>query len=405
MKKLFSFILILTVLMVLVVGCGQKAQQDQQKTAEKVPGLTDTTITAGAIGDITGPTASTQAAYFQGVKDYIQFTNENGGVNGRKIELKIQDDQFKVDKTLAGFRKLIEEGTFAIVGQGGSGQFAAIDPEIKEHKIPVFGPLQTTKLQTDNPYTYNICLSYDAQGKIFVKRIVDIHKGGKPKIAFFTVELASSIELGNVLRAAAKAADVTIVQEEKFPTNAPELTAQITKLKQSGADYVVFFGTTSNYITYLRDAYRLGASGIPVIANFTGVNPVINETAGKEASKNFTGMQSFNPYYGDGPGLEELRKFAEKNKTSQHIMSDSTYIQGWTTGKVFAEALKRAGKNLTRESFLKAVESINNFDTGGLSSPVSFGPNKHDGITSARLYQYNFDQKKLIPISEFYNAD
>lgn len=405
-KKLISLILTLTVLMALVVGCGQKAVPDQQKTTEKVPGVTDTTIILGALGDMSGPTVATQVGYHQGMRDYIKLTNDNGGVNGRKIEIRTQDDQYKVDKTLAGFRSLIENGTFAIISQAGSANFAGIDPEIKEQKIPVFGPMQVTQMESNNPYTYTMNSSMEAQGKIFIKRVLDIYKGpGKPKIAFFCLESAAGDELGKSVRTAAKTADISIVQEERIPNTVTELTAQIIKLKQSGANYVLFFGTSNIYIAYLRDAVRLGVSDIPVIANFTGVNSVIYETAGKEATKNYTAMHSFNPYFSEGPGLDEMRKFAEINKTDPKMLSDLMYVQSWTSAKVFVEALRRAGKNLTRESLIKAIESINNFDTGGLSGPINFGPNKRDAISSARFFQYDFDQKKLLPVSSYYTAN
>ena len=105
MKRLLSVFLNLPVLMVLATS------GEGGKTPEKVPGVTDTTITIGAIGDFSGPAVSTMAGYFEGFKDYIQYTNDSGGVNGHKFELRFADDQYNAQKTLAVFRKLIDEGT------------------------------------------------------------------------------------------------------------------------------------------------------------------------------------------------------------------------------------------------------------------------------------------------------
>lgn len=84
----------------------------------------------------------------------------------------------------------------AILGQARSRQFNAIDAEIKEEKIPVFGPLQSAKVQSENVYTYNTVMTSEDQSRLYVKRVLDLYKGpGKPKMAFFGVKAATSTEL------------------------------------------------------------------------------------------------------------------------------------------------------------------------------------------------------------------
>jgi hypothetical protein len=132
---------------------------------------------------------------------------------------------------------------------------------------------------------------------------------------------------------------------------------------------------------------------------------VIFETVGREASKNYEGIHPFTPISGQGSGLEEMRKAAAKYKTDPATTMSMTYPQGWMTGVVFVEALKRAGRDLTRENYIKAIESIKNFETGGVSGPVTYGPKQHNGVANARFYKYNFDKKELYPVSDYYTSD
>ncbi|MBI4768173.1 MAG: ABC transporter substrate-binding protein [Deltaproteobacteria bacterium] len=397
MKRELSRILFFGLFLAIVIGFNKTTEA---QSTVKVPGVTGTTVTVGGIFDLSGPLAATEAGHVQGLKDYIQMTNDKGGVNGRKIVLKLEDDQWKTDKAIAAFRKLNEEGIFALVGQVGSTQWTGLDPEIREEKIPVIGPGQTTKMQSDNAYCYNIMLAYSDMTALMVKQAVEKHKGsGKPKLALFTPEGASSIEFAEGVKSTAAKLGVPVVVNEMISYSASEMAGQVMKMKQAQADAVIILANITILTIYLRDAARLGASNIPVYSAYSSVKPVVWETAGKDASSQNIGINPFAPIYEKGPGLEEMRSAVAKYNTSPSITGDLTYPHGWIAGKVFVEALKRTGKDLTREKFIKAIESIKNFDTGGVSGPINFGPGQRNGIKTARWYSYDFSKKQLIPVS------
>ena len=406
MKKLvFPTIFVLTMLMLLTVGCGRNDEGGQAGTEVSVPGVTDTTITLGAILDITGPVASTGEPYLAGIKNYIQFVNDNGGINGRQIILQVEDDEYQVDKALNAYRKLKDEGIFAILGQIGSSIFGALEPEINEEQIVLFGPIQATQQQANNPFTFNMATGSGTEIDIAVQHILASHQGSDiPKVAFFATDNAAAIEYAMALENKAAGGDFEIVLDERIPSGDSDLTSQIMRLKQSGADFVIKSSTTSHFISYLRDAHRLGASDIPVLGGKIGVSATIAESVGREAYENFLAMHAYSPYDGEGPGLEELREVAESYNVNPNVLRDLSYVQGWTTAKVFVEALERTGRDLTRDRFLQQIESITNFDTGGLSPAISFGPNDHEGVTAARFYRYDFESKSIVPQTDYYQA-
>ena len=191
-----------------------------------------------------------------------------------------------------------------------------------------------------------------------------------------------------------------MVDTEIIPYSDTEMSGPITKIKQSGADVTLILANTTMMISYLRDGLRLGLD-IPVISAYATLLPVIWETAGKDAAKNYTGHHPYSPIYGDGTGLEEMRLATAKYNTSPQTTSSLTYVQGWSAATVFVEGLKRAGKDLTRDGFVKAIGSIQNFETGGVSGPISYSATDHNGTKWARFYTYDYTKKLLVPISAF----
>lgn len=377
-----------------------------QVNAGDTVGVTDDTIVVGGIADMTGPVASTLAPYVRAIEDYIKYLNDHGGVHGRKIVYKWEDDQWKVAKALAAFRKLNDEGIFALISQVGSTQFAALDPEIREEEMLMIGPGQTTKIIAENPYTYATMLSYDDMGTIMVKRGVEQFKGpGKPNVAIFAPHGSSSVDFMAACRNAAKQLGAPVVLEEIVAYGTSEMASQVAKLKQADADVLMFLANAPMMTVYLRDAARMGASGIKVYSAYSSIQAVIFETVGEEASRNYEGIHPFSPITAEGPGLEFMRKVADYCDTPASSYLNMNYSQGWMNGIVFEEALKRAGRNLTKEGFIKAIESIKNFDTGGFSAPVTYGPDRHVGIKKARFYKYDFKNKELVPVSKWYDAD
>ncbi len=409
MRKVLSCMLIL---ILSLVGCGKAAEPTTTTTTTtttssastvKVPGVTADTITVGGILDMTGPVADTCGMYKQGIDDYFHMINDKGGINGRKIVVKWEDDHWETAKALIAFRKLTTEGNgiFALAGQVGSTQWVGLDPEVRDQKIPVVGPGQATKMQADNPYTFNTMMAYLDQGSLMVQRAVETFKGpGKPKIAIVAPEGASSLEFGDAIKKKAAQLGATVVDTEIIPYSATEMSGPITKIKQSGADVTLILANTTMMISYLRDGLRLGLD-IPVISAYATLLPVIWETAGKDAAKNYTGLHPYSPIYGDGTGLEEMRLATAKYNTSPQTTSSLTYVQGWSAATVFVEGLKRAGKDLTRDGFVKAIGSIQNFETGGVSGPISYSATDHNGTKWARFYTYDYTKKLLVPISAF----
>lgn len=406
------------VVLALVAGCGSKATPSPnpassgatgQSTAGNpkgdTTGVTDSSIKLGSITDMTGPTANIQTPYLSGIQTYLKWVNDNGGVNGRKIELVSEDDRYTVPAAVAAFKKLTtQDKVFAILGQGGSNQVSALSDDIKDQKIPVLFPMQTTKDQLANPYFFSLLASYEDQANVLVKRAVeDMKKAGKdkPVIATVTLDVESGYEWATYVAGALGRMNLKLAKHVLVPAAATEATAQVQQLLDLKPDAIIIHGATTNNVAFLRDAARYGLK-VPIYSSYGGFGDLLYQSAGKEATANFIGVHSFNPPLLDTPGLKEMREVGQRYGMDKYLNLQQ-YVQGWTAGRVYVEALKKAGKDLTRESLMAAIESMNDYDTQGLSAPVSFSSKNHNGVRAVRFFGYDFNKNEMVPVSDWIN--
>jgi len=384
--------------MALAVGCTGKPAE--KAVAEK--GVTDTTITVGYIGDMTGPITGVTVPFRRAIENYFKYINEQGGVNGRTIKYITEDDKYKVPEAVAAFRKLTtQDQVFALVGQAGSSQVMALTEEIKKEGIPVVGPQQTIDEQLKNQYFFNLLATYEDQAKVIIDYILKEAKAKgleKPKVATVTIDVASGYEWANYMKTYLQKQGLELASHLTLPAAATEATTQVQKLLEIKPDYIVIHGHAGTTVPFLKDAQRYGLK-VPVISSYGGFGDNIYKAVG-EAGKRYIGVHSFNPSYFEGEGLKEMVRITQKYGDPKDMESYS-YTQGFTVAKVFVEALKRAGRNLTRESLMKALESIQNWDTGGLSAPVTFGPGDHHGIDAVRFFTWDYEKNQMKALTDW----
>jgi branched-chain amino acid transport system substrate-binding protein len=121
----------------------------------------------------------------------------------------------------------------------------------------------------------------------------------------------------------------------------------------------------------------------------------------KDASKNYIGVNFVGGWQDDTPGMKRVRELAKKNDRDPAKMLTSLYTIGVGTATVLAEGMKRAGQDLTPESYKDGMETLNNFETGGIVPPVTYTPTSHAPTTVARLYRAAPDKGVMAPITDW----
>jgi branched-chain amino acid transport system substrate-binding protein len=346
-------------------------------------------IKVGAVFDLTGPTADVGTTYQDGIRGYVEWLNESGGIAGRPIQLLFQDYGYKPDVAEQLYSQFVQEGVVAFQGWG-TGDTEALRGRIAEDRIPFMSASYSHVLgdPSQAPFNFLAGTSYTDQFAIVVDWILEAHDAAKgaPKIALFVNPSPfgrSPFDQGGRDYAAARGVALDL---HEMPRGSTDFTAELTRITQSGAQYVVFQNTSGPAAVALRNASSLGSSLTFVCLNWC-TNEVLVDLAG-EAAEGTVGAVLFAP---PGEGIEGLRDAEEHLRSKGQSLAEKgmLYGQGWTTMHLMAEGIRRAAATgeVTGDTIKTALETLDGFDTGGVTSPVTLGPNDHWGVDGMRLYR------------------
>ena len=365
------------------VACGNDKKSDSSKGAD----TSKAEIKVGAIFDLSGPTADIGTPYSEGIKDYIEYKNGSGGVDGHKLALSWQD--FKYDPTLAGqlYGQYVSEGAKVFMGWG-TADTEALRPRITTDKVP-FMSASLAETLTDpavTPYNFFVSASYSQQMRIILQYIAD-HNKGKVAVAFFHHDSpfgTSPLEDGKKYIADKK---LTIdFKDYAMPKGATDYVAQIGQAKAQGAKYIIIQNVPSPAAVLATNLASAKSTAQIVCLNYCA-NEIYTKKAGAAAEKTI-GVVPFAPPVPGGAGLDEINNFL-KAKNTDAVAKGQGYVQGWYTMALMTEGIKNAlakGGTLDGPAIKAGLEEIKDFKTG-VSDPISFSATFHAGLLSAPLYQ------------------
>lgn len=375
-----------------------------QSYGEKAKGVTDTTIKIGAIFDLTGPLVTTIKPLVEALKNYTRYTNDQGGIHGRKIKLLLEDDRYSIPAAVAAFKKLVyRDKIFALLGPGSTGETRALADQIMKQKIPsiVFAADRDVIV----PYKRYLFLPLDTYGNqmgIILDYIVEISKPKTPRIALACVDAGAKVPVLRGIKKWSKffGLDVEVVM---LPLNVLDTTSEVLTMKRAKVDYIIVTHTIPTAGLFLKDAKRYGLN-VRVFGSYSLTSEDIISIAGK-AAKNFFGVHPYSSWYDDNPGTAEMRKITlDYHPGTEKPYRSKNYSAGWVATKLLCEGIKRAGRDLDRENFVDGMETINNFDTGGICGPITYTPKSHEGLKYDKVFQADPESGKLIPITDWRKA-
>ncbi|MGC8827118.1 MAG: ABC transporter substrate-binding protein [Anaerolineae bacterium] len=366
----------------------------------------NTPIKIGAIFDLTGPTGDVGTPYGEGVKGYVEWLNANGGVEGHPIELISADYAYKVDQAEQLYTQYVSEGVVAFMGWG-TGDTEALRGKIAEDKIPFMSASYSAALTNldEAPYNFLIGTTYSDQAIIAIRWALDdwAAKGnaGAPKVALIHHDSPFGQSPVEDAKAYAEANGVGFMSLP-MPKGATDYTAELAQMQTFGANYVIVHTVSSPAAVLLKDAKNQGFGAQFILLNWCA-DEILIKLAG-DAAEGVVGAIPFAPPSAPVPGHKNAADFLASQGKS---LEDASlhYIQGWWTMAVMTEGIRRvvkAGKEVNGENIRAALETIQNFDTGGVTSPISFSPTSHKGNKALKLYQVQGG--KWVEISDFISA-
>ncbi|MET3968491.1 branched-chain amino acid transport system substrate-binding protein [Bradyrhizobium sp. S3.9.1] len=327
------------------------------------PGASDTEIKVGQTMPFSGPASAyssigkTQAAYFK-------MINDQGGINGRKINLIQYDDAYSPPKAVEQIRKLVESDevllTFQIIGTPVN---AAVQKYLNSKKVPQLFAATGASRFTDPknfPWTMGYNPNYFVEGRIYGQYILKQHPDAKIGVLYQNDDLGKDYLNGIKAGLGDKAAKM-IVTEASYEVSDPTVDSQILKIKDAGADLFFSATTPKQAAQAIKKIAEMGWHPIQIVdINATSVGAVL-KPAGLDAAKGLIsvnyGKEPLDPTWKDDAGLKKYFDFMAKYYPDGDKDSNfNTY--GYGTAQLLVHVLKQCGDDLTRENVMKQAASL-----------------------------------------------
>ncbi len=356
-------------------------------------GVTKDTIKIGTFTPNTGPAANF-GKVVSGVEALYKEVNDHGGINGRKIEIIREDDACDPSRGVAAVKKLIaQDKVFLIHGGTCSNVVMAAKPEIIRAGIP-FLTAGAAASGIGTPTAPNIFQPV-ATTDIVARTMVDfaMSKPGTTKIAV----VSHSDDWGKsnrdpavaYLKSKYKFDPVLDLSMERGTSDA---TPQVLQLRQAKPDFILAMLYPAEVAIFLRDMAKYGVQTPTLGTQALSIEDTRNRVGSQAAVDNF---YVFYPVVAP-IGAPEMERFtAALKKYYPNESPETLSYLGMGGALASIEALKRAGPNLTRESYLDALNSLQNFESGIASAPISFSPTDHVGIKGGAMITY-VDGKTVV---------
>ncbi len=330
------------------------------------PGVTKTQIVLGA----TGPMSGSESAYepvLTGAKAYFDYVNAHGGVYGRKIVYKIEDDQYDPSQTAAKTQKLVEsDGVFAIFNSVGTEHALAVREYLNQKKVPqLFVGSGATSLASPAafPWTVPLLPSNTGEGSIYGRLIAKQHPNAKIGVLYENDVYGQEL-LAGLKKGLGKKAD-QIVSTQSYALLATDVTQQVATLKASGADTFVVFALPKQAIQALVAAYKLGwkpAKYLTSVSIDPAVMQIVNLNTDNQGGAGAQSMAFLhdptNPTQKKSAGVKLYLSIMKKYLPGEDPKAVA-HIYGMMGAYAMVDALKQAGKNPTRAGVLKAATHLN----------------------------------------------
>ena len=388
----------LTAAALLMLGAALATPASAQKKYD--PGATDTEIKIGQTNPLSGP-ASAFGNIGKAEAAYIRMINEQGGVNGRRINLIQYDDAYSPPKTVEQVRKLVESDevltTFNIIGTPPN---AAVHKYLNSKGVPHLLAGSGASRFTDPksfPWTISANPNYQSEAHIYAKYILENYPNAKIGILYQNDDLGKDYVKG--LKDGLGAKTGMIVKELSYELSDPTIDSQIVTLKASGADLFYNMSTPKFAAQSIRKVAELGWKPVHILeVNATAVGQVL-VPAGPENAKDMIsvayGKDPLDPQWADDPGMTRYKAFMAKYAASEDATSGyATY--GYSTAALLVQILKQCGDELTRANIMKQATNIKGFvpDLGLPGMSVNTSPD--DYRINKQFQMMKFDGQRWV---------
>jgi ABC-type branched-subunit amino acid transport system substrate-binding protein len=373
---------------------------------QEIRGVTATEVKIACLVDFTGPGKYAGVPISDAFKDYVAWINDTGGVNGRKINLIVEDNGILPDPTMKAARKVIlKDNVFAIAFNLGTAGSSAILPLCEENKC-VLMPHGANK-QFYDPGNKWVFVPHTVQFSMACRAVEYIlEKNPKARIGMIYQDDGFGREGLDGAKAAAKFMKSDIVEAVPYKIGTLDFSPHVSAMKSANVDYIVLWTYLEQSAAVIKEKAKIGWD-VPLISNNTTGVPPLFRLVGEQA-EGYLLMTPYAPGHSDLPGIQKAREINKKygnfeKQLGNPMYPDYLYLAAWGYIAAAVEGLKKAGKDLTPDSYVKGLESIKEFDMGGMCPNITFGPDRHVSSFSSYILKADAKNQRFViadPIRE-----
>jgi branched-chain amino acid transport system substrate-binding protein len=370
------------------------------------PGATDKEIKIGNTNPYSGP-FSAYGSFGKAQAGYFKKLNDEGGINGRKINFITVDDGFAPPKTLEQARKLVEqEKVLFFFAPLGTAPNSAIHKYMNQKKVPQLF-VQTGASKWGDPKNYPWTMgwqpNYISEGKVFAQAILDNQPNAKIALLYQNDDSGKDLLAG--LEAGLGAKKDMLVARETYETTDPTVDSQIVKLKASGADVFIHGSGPKFAAQSMKKIAELGWKPTQYVWQVSSSIGGVLAPAGIENTVGLITSAFFkdpsDPQWKDDKALLEYQAWFQKYMPGGDP-TDGFYIQGYINAQTVAHVIKQAGNNLTRENIMKQAANINDLRLPLLLPGVNVQTSPTDFYPIERMQLARFDGKAWVLFGKTY---
>ena len=366
-------------------------------------GASDTEIKIGNVMPYSGP-ASAYGIIGKTEEAYFKMINDQGGINGRKINFISYDDAYSPPKAVEQVRKLIESDEVLLVFNAlGTATQTAVQKYHNAKKVPqLFLATGASKWNDPKafPWTMGFQPSYRVEARIFAKYILKTKPNAKVAVFYANDDFGKDYVAGLKDVFGDKSSSI-LVAEEGYENTEPSIDSHIVKLKATGADVFVNISTPKFAAQAIKKMDEIEWKPMHVMTDVSISIGAVMKPAGLDASEGVLSAgylkDASDPQWKDDEGMKKFMAFIDKYMPGANI-ADTNVLYGYAAAQTMVQVLKQAGDNLTRENVMKQAASLKDFapDTLIPGIKINTGPDDFAPIEQLKMMQFKNGQWVLF---------
>jgi ABC-type branched-subunit amino acid transport system substrate-binding protein len=370
---------------------------------DRDPGISEDKIVLGTVIPTKGALAGLGQAVKAATTAYFQELNSQGGIYNRRFELKFVEAADSAAATRDNVDRFLKtEQVFAMSGAFIAGSEKEILKLVEENEVPLIGPM-TLLPQAGFPvnrHVFYLLSGLDGQARVlidFAAKRSELKNSGVAVVAPQSDIRAMVIE---AIKGESQKTGLPAPEVERYASGhfAAEETAK--KLKQSGRDAVFFLGESEEALALMKEAEKLNWFPAFYLPAAIAGSKLFEAPLGFKNKLFFSFPTT--PADQTAAGTKAFRDLAEKYKLpAEHLAAQ---LQACSAANILVEGLKRAGRDLSRERLITALEGLDRFETGS-TPPITYGPNRRIGALGAYVIMVDLEKKKFEPASGWIGLD